>query len=230
MNVDDFDLPVTINPDGSEDARDQLNRVGMISCAQYGKPDASYHFPLSLMLEFQPDPGIYTRSIGSNPNNVSADQLIPVLCYWVLSNNKFQASMMFRAMMRRFGFAQNTHDGLSSVDRKQIPDFMALRAAPLFARWSTLRHLWDLYLYALLIGDWAYLKTNKDPVDINCTLVTFLTCVKINPTPISKSVARLWPKLRPNIYADLCRYHRAESGGNPEIAEMYKQIIEETFL
>lgn len=232
MNLDNYHLPM--QADG--DVQDQLNRVGMIVTAQSltiwtedGKYFASVISPL-----LEAGPGIYKRNVKGNPNNVSVDQMVPVLAFWAVQGNRKELRSAFCAMLVRFGFGQNIHDfTLSASDKWKIPDFMLLRTMPFFTRtqsgfFNTLfRNVFDLYLPIMVVSDWIYYKFGKDPADINCTLVTMVVTTKIHPTLISKFSAWSWKKLRPTIYSDLQRYHRAESGGNPEIAEMYKGLIDE---
>jgi hypothetical protein len=188
----------------------------------------------ALWFTLQVQPGIYVRWTKGDPRDVSADQLISPLAAWTALESADQIRALFLATLRRFGFAQNRVDGLSG-DRttKKIPDFMALRAAPLFARskwWLyPVANFADLYLIVLVLGDGVYRLVGKDPVDINNTLMTLATCRAKRPTPVSVFAAWLWPKVRPEIQKDLERYHRAEAGGNPEIASYWKPIVERWF-
>lgn len=235
MHLDEFGLPMQAD----RDRNDQLNRVGLILLAKtFTKPEVTFainalHYTCwkAVVSWLQPKPGVYTRYKGSDPNNVSADQLIPVLCYWVaVGFEKQQIKDMYLAMLSRFGFAQNIYDGLDGKQNKwKVPDLMVFRAMPLFSRglsnaFGVSRYLWDLYLVAMLIWDLLYMKFGKDPCDVNCTLTTFLTCIKVKPTFISVSVWNLW-LLYGNPYERLKRYHRADALGNPEIAEMYKEFL-----
>jgi hypothetical protein len=232
MNVDENGLP--IQSDG--DKNDQLNRLGYIiavnalapvSTASVVKPDVALWGVKSLL---QINPGTFTRYHGGDPNDVSADQLIPVLCGFTALG--FQKSMgrMFKTMMARFGFAQNVVDGLNGdYKTRKVPDFMFLRAMPLFTRYSwftyPLAWIFDLYLFVLVIGDVIYLHTNKDPADVNNTFLTISVCALKKPTLWSIGAKELWLALCPQVYERLQRYHRAESGGNPELAEIALPLI-----
>jgi hypothetical protein len=218
MNLDKYGLPIQSDGDGN----DQLNRVGMIICANLMKgvyPGTWFH---KLWTFLHVGNGIFKRHTEGDPRNVSADQLIPIACASLLGDVRSNLELMERAMFKRWGFAQNVVDGLNGDNtKKKIPDLMILRAMPIFSRHRKSRYLWDLYLIVMLISDWIYMKTNKDPADVNCTLATFATCSKINPTPISAFVWKVWPKIR-DVNQAMARYHRTEAGGNPEIAEIWK--------
>lgn len=237
MNLDKNGLPVQANGD----ANDQLQRVGMIDVAatfEGAVPRTLYTNEIAGALymhsepSLQPEPGVYIRHVGGQTNNVSADQLIAALCSHLTWEEHADAVIMLARCLGRLGFAQNYRDGLGS-NKLQVPDFMLLRAAPLFARAASwlrpLAYLADLYLFALVIGDWVYLKVGKDPVDVNNTLLTLAVCHERMPTPLSRLACWLWPRLRKDIYGALARYHRKEAGGNEEIAELFKPIIERIF-
>lgn len=269
MHLDKYGLPV--QADG--DANDQLQRVGMILTAnalgEYlhtadGDPFDVNHECFTAIISWdslQPSPGVYTRYVDGNPNNVSADQLLPVLASHVANRDTKSVWNMFKAMTKRLGFAQNTRDGLDQKKTKwKLPDFMALRALPLFARAHKVLYpvafLADLSLVLLAlfaVGPVQHddklipTKRNPDDVDDNVIITTLITCRAIMPTPLSWLAAKLYAKLRPNnygniqhrtmpdgstrsikynnVYGALRWYHRAEAGGNPEIAELYESLV-----
>jgi hypothetical protein len=219
MNLDFNGLPVQSNGD----ALDQLNRCGLIVCASLINnkgDDLALDCSKAIRHLLQISPGVYVRCIGSNANNVSADQLIPLYCYKALGGP---------IKIKHLFFAQNTHDFDPNKPGWKFPDFMLFRALPLWCRsnsFSWLRYLADVYLYVLVLGDYVYLKTDKEPYYINCTMLTLLTCNDVKPTLLSLSAWKLWRYLRPNTFLYLRLYHRAESGGNPEIADMYAEFLQ----
>ena len=118
MYLDEHGLPT--QRDG--DKNDQLQRVSMVAIGEHmtkTHSDLGWDCLVALAREdrLQPSPGVYVRHVGSNPNNVSADQLISVLAYWIASGNTKQALFMLGRMMLRFGFAQNYKDGLDGTER-----------------------------------------------------------------------------------------------------------------
>lgn len=271
MHLDKYKLPVQV--DG--DANDQLQRVGMIQTAFVYNSEIKTDTDLggitvhnldiatkhALLNQLQPRPGIYTRFVGSNTNNVSADQLISALTYWIASGNVKQAAWMFYRMVCRLGFAQNYKDGLNDSSSTKLPDFMLLRSLSLFSRihWS----LWpiavviDLSLMLAALASvgpvWrdekGFSKRTPDDVDDNLLILILTVCRAKMPTPLSWLAAKLYTKCRPwnygcihsetingimtqdldyfsPVFGALRRYHRSGSGGNPEIAELWKPIVE----
>ena len=273
MHLDQYGLPV--QADG--DANDQLQRVGMILTALElnRNPFALNNDPAfratvynncvaALCSDLQPEPGIYTRYVGGDPANVSADQLISVLCYWITIGRTKQVRRLFLRCIQRLGFAQNYKDGLSGKDRIKIPDFMLFRALPLFVRahWILypLAPIVDVLLILMALSacgpvwrdDRGFTKRTPDDVDDNNTIMTLAVCAKRMPTPLSWLACRLYGKFRPwnfgcrettksggvgtirlnayhPVYGALRWYHRKESGGNPEIAELWRPICKELF-
>ena len=99
-------------------------------------------------------------------------------------------------------------------------------------------------------------RRGPDDVDHNNTILTLAVCSKRMPTPLSFLARKLFTKFCPwnfgceglveretdtaivfkedenayhPVYGSLRYYHRAESGGNPEIAELWKPICKELF-
>jgi hypothetical protein len=95
-------------------------------------------------------------------------------------------------------------------------------------------------------------RRGPDDVDDNNTILTLAVCRARMPTPLSWLAVKLYSWLRPwnygcrgirgidygqtvvenmykPVYGALRWYHRAENGGNPEIAEMWKPIIDRYF-
>lgn len=242
MNLDSNGLPV--QADG--DANDQLQRVGMIVVgAALGGNDSV--LPQQLVVdcfaalvpggELTPEKNVYRRNSAANPNTCSADQLIPVIAHRAIH----------KLPVPRRLFAQNTHT--IEGKRKLLPDLLFLRAAPLYFRHSVLRYLFDLLLPMMAYfatgkvwkDDQGFADRSPDDVDDANGIITMAVCHDINPTPMSKYACRLYARRRPtnfgvtklgaqnNIQGALEWYNRAESGGNPELAALYKPIVERVF-
>lgn len=275
MNLDKFGLPC--QADG--DRNDQLQRCGMIVTALEmggGRGFESLAFQerleQAISNELQVSPGVYTRYIGGNPDNVSADQLIGALAAHVVCGNTKQIGYMALAMARRAGFAQNKKDGLNADTKTKTPDFMLLRALPLFARMH-----WGMYPIAVIVdillilaalaavgpvfpdGSLIPHKRGPDSVDHNNTILTLAACSYRMATPLSWLARKLFTRFCPwnygccesykvdygmfksgfpvivsphkyhPVYGSLRWYHRKESGGNPEIAELWAPICKELF-
>jgi hypothetical protein len=103
----------------------------------------------------------------------------------------------------------------------------------------------------------GFTKRSPGDVDDNVTILTFVTCRERMPTPFSILSCWIFGKFRPwnlgcsetirveltdkgrpnlisnrkhrPVYGALLWYHRAESGGNPEIAWMWKPIVDKFF-
>lgn len=265
MHLDEHGLPCTLSG-GKLDANDQLQRCGMIVAAEEilnEKPTRPEHYYFSCLKAInethQVKPGIYVRHIGGDPANVSADQLIGALAAHVALGNTKQVLWLALRCLLRLGFAQNYKDGLSGEDRTKIPDFMLLRALPLFTRASRWLYpvaaISDLLLVLAALAavgpvwrdDKGFTKRSPDDVDDNNTILTFAVCRFKMPTPLSYLASRIYGRLRPwnygcrdsqvyfddnvyhPVYGALRWYHRAENGGNPEIAEMYREICKRYF-
>lgn len=275
MNLDKYGLPVQANGD----ANDQLQRCGMILTAaslEYGpshevdEKSVEYACAKAIGFTLQPKLGWFIRHVGGNTNNVSADQLISALCAQVAMENSKGVWNMFKACIRRFGFAQNYKDGLNGDSKTKIPDFMLLRALPLYLRvhalWYPLRVFADalLVIQALLACGpvWkdggGFKKRDAGDVDDNNTILTLAVCRARMPTALSIIACKIYGKFRPWNYGCMQReityadifdpphleeepyafhpaygalrwYHRAESGGNPEAAEMWRNICKRYF-
>lgn len=262
MNLDEHGLP----RQSYGDVNDQLQRCGMVVAAacisdtvRLDQVDLYFNCKRAIEKTLQPRPGTYVRHVGGNANNVSADQLIGALCGHVALRNTRHVFWMFIRMVCRLGCAQNYKDGLDGTERVKIPDFMALRASPLFCRGHWFLYpcamLSDVLLVALALvacgpvwrDDKGFSKRSPDDVDDNNTIVTLAVCRYRMPTPLSYLASRIYGKLRPwnygcrdsqvyfddnvyhPVYGALRWYHRAENGGNPEIAEMYREICKRYF-
>ncbi len=209
--------------------------------------------------KLQPKPGVYVRYVGGDPANVSADQLISALAAHVATENPKQVWRMFYRMLLRLGFAQNYKDGLSGSTKTKLPDFLLLRALPLIPRGLLPRALayplacaCDVLLVLAACSavgpvwkDNVLLPSKRGPDDVDDgnTILTLAICAARVPTPLSWLARKIYAKLRPwnygchdetwedhhPVYGALRWYHRAESGGNPEIAELWKPICERYF-
>jgi hypothetical protein len=202
----------------------------------------------------QAKPGVYMRHQHGDPANVSADQLVSACAAHVAEGNTKQVLLLAARCIARLGFAQNYKDGLdASKTRWKLPDFMALRALPLFMRAHVLLYpaavIADVLLLLLSISavgpvwrdDTGFSKRGPDDCDHNVSVLTLAVCRHRMPTPLSWLACKIFAKYCPETYGTiklgepnrvqgaLAWYHRAESGGNPEIAEMWKPICRRYF-
>jgi hypothetical protein len=223
VNVDKFGLPVNIDPEtGLPDPNDQLQRVGMLAAASElgasGIAEDNFHiYSRALFTDLQPTPGIYTRYRGAPTNNVSADQLISPLCFWVAISTckaagkdaRKQILWMLLRCLARLGFAQNYKDGLGADSKTKIPDFMLARALPLFVRASRLLYplalAADLLLVVLALaavgpvwGDGkGFRRRGPDDVDDNNTILTLMVCCNVQSDASFEAGLADFPKFPP---------------------------------
>lgn len=194
----------------------------------------------------------------SNPDTTSRDQVVPVIAYCGAYQDYARLWRLFKATAGRAFFAQNTlRIGDGEVERK-VPDTMIafiglfIRAggwytAPLYPLlfltdaidlvgtvFNTIPLHWDESRFQLR---WA---ESRD-VDDNNTIIAHLVAARFKPTPLSWLNRMLYAYTRQRNYGNsvlgeenavmgaLAWYHRLDAGGNPELAELYRPLIEEYF-
>lgn len=194
----------------------------------------------------------------ANPDTTSRDQLVPLIAYCGAYRDYPRLARLFAATLARGFFAQNTlRIGDDETERK-VPDTM-IGTLGLFIRaggWWTaplypLLFVTDTLDVLATLGNLVPLhweesnfrlrwKETRD-VDDNNTIVAHLVALKFKPTPISWLHRRLYAVTRaPNlgntqlgernpVMGALAWYHRLDAGGNPEIAELYRPLIEKYF-
>lgn len=225
MNLDKYGFPVQDNGD----AADQLQRMGMIGVGNLVNSEQplelnrSVSWALKYIFQSALD-GTYSRYYQAPTNDVTADQLIPTIAFWSLSQDRSELGKM------KWVFAQNTRkQGEPNV--KTIPDFMLLRALPLIIRGYNLPIIVYYCIDVLLVlAALCYTILNRgfDDVDDNNLVISLVCCRVLRPTGVSWLAAKAYRHTRAYSpeYA-LTRYHRAESGGNPEIGEQWVRIIKQ---
>ena len=201
-----------------------------------------------------PDPSRWS----SNPDTTSRDQLVPLIAYCGAYQDYPRLWRLFKAVATRGFFAQNIYAIGDGPQKWKIPDTM-LGTLGMFIRaggWYT-APLYPLLLVADtadLIGTALNLipihweernkrlrfKESRD-VDDNNTIIIHLLAANFKPTPMSWLSRQLYAWSRtPNngntimgernpVMGALTWYHRAEAGGNPELAELYRPMVEEYF-
>ncbi|MGZ3722374.1 MAG: hypothetical protein ACXVA9_05560 [Bdellovibrionales bacterium] len=201
-----------------------------------------------------PDPTRWS----SNPDTTSRDQLVPVIAYCGAYQDYPRLWRLFKATAARGFFAQNVLDTGEDETVRKVPDTM-IGHLGLFIRaggwWTAV--LYPLLivtdsadLIATILESvpvhWEEsgkrLRTRDlGDVDDNNAIIAHLLAVKFKPTPISWLNRQLYSFLRPLNYGNtklgesnhvmgaLAWYHRKEAGGNEEIAELYRPMIEEYF-
>lgn len=251
MHLDHNNLPM--QADG--DKEDQLHRSGMILTAMaLGSKKHAWVQILVRQnwVKLMNSRGVYKRHFDGDPKNVSGDQLIPMFCFLTKSaggnrTHRVYLKDLYKSLFLRLGFAQNF---LTLEGRPKIPDFLLLRVLPLMPRIHPIAYPVSLVLDLLLIpmvlslllpvwrDDSVFpVKRTQDDVDHNNLILTLLLCRKYFPTPVSFFAYWLLFKICPinygvtklgasdNVSGSLMWYHRKESGGNPEVAEMVIDLL-----
>lgn len=253
MHVDKYGLPTQANGD----ANDQLARESMLLIGQglLIKPSPTPLVGPAMYSNLQPSPGIYARYTGAPTDSTSADQLISALGYWVTRCDTKQIVLIAFRCISRLGFAQNYRNTLDGSNSLQVPDFMLLRALPLFARAHKIFIPCAFVLDALLVLSaiaavgpvWrdgkGFTARTPDDVDDNVLILTLLACRTRMVTPLSRLACLIYAKYRPTnlgcalttppshpVIGALRWYHRAESGGNPEIGEAIIPAVQKYIL
>lgn len=256
MNIDSNGLPVQSDGDAEDTLqRTGMITVGIALGGDLNAvpiDDLHLGHGLKRMLQVDGRPGVYKRHPTGNANNVSADQLVSAAAAWLVTKERGQLGLMFLRLLSRLGFAQNyrkMHEGTLKV-----PDLMVFRALPLMARIHPILYpiipIIDLLLLPLAVQTMMPVwhdntliphRRSQDDTDDNNTILTLAACHDRLPTPISKLACWLYKIGRPvnygvtklgaanNVQGALEWYHRKESGGNPEIAALWKPVVERVF-
>jgi hypothetical protein len=221
-----------------------LNRTG--SCKAVTGISA-YTLISGIFDNLQVKPGIYVRHKQSDPRTTSGDQLIPVFASIALFGMWWEWFTLTARLLLRAGFAPNYIER----GKVKVPDFILVRALPLILRihwiFYPICYIFDVLL--LLAAESAaahrvwrdgegFTDRSLDDVDDNNTIITLLTCAHHYSTPLSKLALDIYLTKRPKNKGNtilgykepavgaLFWYHRKESGGNPEIAELYKELLQ----
>lgn len=201
-----------------------------------------------------PDPNKWS----SNYKTTSRDQMVPLIAYCGAYQDYPRLWRLFKATASRGFFAQNLIDNGPGKTKKKVPDTMLfhlglfIRAGgpwtkplyPLLFVTDTL-HLAGTLLHQIPIHwverekrlRWKEMRDTDD----NNTLVYHLMALSFKPTPISWLDRQIYAWTRRENYGNtilkeenkvmgaMAWYHRPELGGNPEIAEIYRPVIERYF-
>lgn len=201
-----------------------------------------------------PDPSRWS----ANPYTTSRDQLVPVIAYCAAYADYPRLWRLFGAVAARGFFAQNFIENGPGKTQIKMPDTMLahlglfIRAGgdytlplyPLLLVTDTI-HLIGTLISILPIhisdgGKDIRFKEMRD-VDDNNKIIAHLMAAKFKPTPISWLDRQIYSLTRPMNFGNtvmgetnpvmgaLVWYHRLEAGGNPEIAELYRPLIQEYF-
>jgi len=192
-----------------------------------------------------------------NPLTTSRDQVVPVIAYCAAYKDYPRLWRLFKSTMKRGFFAQNfIRNGPNKTDYK-LPDTMITHLG-LFIRaggyWTAplypILFITDFIDLIGTIGRLApvHMRDGGDlrwkdlgDVDDNNTVISQLLAARFKPTPTSWLRRQIYAHWRPknlgntvlgeqnHVMGALAWYHRREAGGNPEMAELYRPLIEQYF-
>lgn len=228
MNTDKFGLIVQADGDGGDCAQ----REGMWF---FVKPSSLELNLNNATIYLQPFSGVWIRHPKyPDTKDCSRDQLDPIIMALGKNAQNMPISLKdtFKAHIGRFFFYQNGDWPMLTTPGLYIRAFKA----------------WYLYpiLLALDIGFLGaalenLMRSNPDDVDDNNNIMRMTQAAQVYPTPLSSLGRKLYALTRKKnngniikgeknaVMGALVWYHRAESNGNPEIAEAYRPIVEEYF-
>jgi hypothetical protein len=243
MNLDIHGLPC--QSDGN--CADQLNRIGLIAIVQKitdQKLIGQQFLKNCLATDLQDQPGVYRRFTFATTKDVTCDQLVPIIAFWLLDQQSAQVNAMGLRMLKAFGFAQNV-SRQGEPTTKTLPDFMLFRTAPLFLRGSPafypLLLVLDFYLLIMVLSCLFFAYKDPNESDDNNLIVTLLVCRLKLVSPFSLLALFLYKKFRPrnlgnailgetnHVQGAMSWYHQKANGGNPEIADLWRPIISKYF-
>lgn len=233
MHRDQYGLIVQADGDGGDTAQ----REGMVAFVYSligSEFTAAWEFRQALQLEISP--GVCVRhpfqpDFRSDPKQFSRDQQDPlIVAAGACSQTPFIKRMLW-AQVKRLGKYQNA-------------DYLTPQSIGCYIRALSAWYLWPLLLFTdlglLFQALHIYFACRNDPnnSDDNNHVIRTLQAQYTLPTPVSYVARKLYKALRPTNYGNtvlgekshiqgaLNWYHSAQFGGNPEIAELYRPLVE----
>lgn len=179
-------------------------------------------------------PGLYRRSPdpaywGHRPDNFSRDQHSVLRLGMAAMGDQARIKESGTAMIKRFGFHQNTHRGTDDPnDAWKIPDIMTPGELTVFIRGLSAWYLYPLLLVldlALFID--LLLRKNDNWDQDNMLAINLLYAYKKYPTPGSWLAMKLYK--RTNFMDRIYNYYRDDNGNNglAPMYDLYKLAYEE---
>ncbi|MGE4132157.1 MAG: hypothetical protein AB7F86_11005 [Bdellovibrionales bacterium] len=266
MYVDAYAIIVQQDGDGG----DSLQREGMYAFGKWLRYQESSNTLIivepperqdssKILDKFEVEPGVYVRHPDpekwySNPDTTSRDQLVPVIAYCGAYQDYPRLWRLFKRVMARGFFSQNTVRAGDNIRGRKIPDTF-LAHLDLFIRAGG---YWTAPLYPVLFVtdtiDLIGTLLNQVPihwentarrfrwveprdVDDNNVVIGHLMAMAFKPTPISWLNRQIysWTRRMNNgnfvrgesnpVMGAMVWYHRKEHRGNPEMAELYRPLI-----
>jgi hypothetical protein len=235
MNLDKYGLIIQSDGDGGDTAQREgfyyfTQKKNWLFC-DFVNYDHGTVFDYTLAIaQLEIKPGLWCR----HPNypdtkDFSRDQTDPnIICMGSMDRTP-QLNRLLKNQVKRFFFYQNG-------DLPMLLTFSLMIRAKKLTWLYPLLYIFDLGFMWCFID--ALLKLNKaDDVDDNNCVMRFAQAIETMPTLWSFLGRKLYAAFRPenngtyhlnesnSVMAALAWYHRAESGGNPELAEAYRPLI-----
>ncbi len=226
IHFDSHGLIVQADGDGGDTAQ----RIGMVFFRYH---DAQAFERALDQLEVAP--GIYVRhpyqpGFRSDPNRFSRDQQRPIIMALGMYDMHDRLGRMALAHLLRFGKYQNK----DYLGPSHLGEYLrAFKAWPLYP----VLFFTDVGLLVSSVDIAVRARLDGDNVDDNNHLMALIQSKQVMPTPLSWLASRIYKDFRPlnlgnqvlgeedPVQGALSWYHRAESGGNPFIAELYRPAI-----
>lgn len=194
----------------------------------------------------------------SNPDTTSRDQIVPMLAYCAAYEDYPRLWRFVKAAAKRGFFMQNVQRNGDVPKEWKVPDTLVghlglfIRSGgaytdplyPLLFVTDSLDLVGTLLAqFPLHFVEAAKKFRMKEPrdVDDNNDIIAQLMAIHFKPTPVSwlnrqlYAMTRRWNygnskmgELNP-VMGSLTWYHRSENLGNPEMAELYRPLIEQYF-
>ena len=230
MNVDSYGLIVQSDGDGGDTAA-RMGQWLFINTSHTS--DANLELAKAMVWHLQPNAGIWIRHpMYPDVSDCSRDQLDPIIM--ALGANELTATLKdtFKAHAKRAFFYQNKDVPMLVTPCLYIRAFKAYWAYPILC-------ILDIgFCFA-----WAenLMRRNPDDVDDNNNIMRMTQAALVMPTLLSWLGRKLYTLTRKANFGNsilgeinpvmgaLRWYFRPESGGNPEIAEAYRPIVEKWF-
>ena len=230
MNVDEYGLIIQSDGDGGDTCQRQfMYHIGQYLRGRAGidkLPDVGVLAPIYTVLNLEILPATYVRhpyqpDFRSDPNHFSRDQQRPMVIAMGLYGMRGALTRLFNKHMSRFGKYQNNDIIGPSHFGEYIRAFNNKLMYPLL-------FVTDLGLLIQSVVTVITTTNNPNDVDDNNHILSLLQAQEVMPTPISYLARKIYKTFRSNggPQAAMEYYHRVESGGNPEMAELFKPLIE----
>lgn len=237
MYKDEHDLIVQSNGDGGDTAQ----REGMFACAvesidRTGKWYSRVRYVLNV-LELKP--GYFARHPKQEPhcqiNRLSRDNNDPLIILMGEAGDIVRLERHYKEHKRRWFRYQN----LTDYPQLHTPSMWIRARRDASKKW--LLPLFDIGLLIASVAKVLSKRVNPDHVDDNNHIMRLIQAARVMDTCVARFARFVYRRFRPRnlgntiggeecpIMGALVHYHRAEAGGNPEVAEAYRPLIKKYF-